>query len=65
MAINYPQWIAFAKYSYSQLKWVLIEKPELRDAYVSGKINEELKEVYDEVGRTFDEFAKDKIVIYV
>ena len=64
MAINYPQWIAFAKYSYSQLKWVLIEKPELRDAYVSGKINEELKEVYDEVNRTFDEFAKDKIVIY-
>ncbi len=64
MAINYPQWIAFAKYSYSQLKWVLIEKPELRDAYVSGKINEELKEVYDEVNRTFDEFTKEKIVIY-
>ena len=64
MAINYPQWIAFAKYSYSQLKWVLIEKPELRDAYVSGKINEELKAVYDEANRTFDEFAKDKIVIY-
>ena len=64
MAINYPQWIAFAKYSYSQLKWVLIEKLELRDAYVSGKINEELKAVYDEVNRTFDEFAKDKIVIY-
>ena len=64
MAINYPQWIAFAKYSYSQLKWVLIEKPELRDAYVSGKIDEELKEVYNEVDRTFDEIAKDKIVIY-
>lgn len=64
MAINYPQWIAFAKYSYSQLKWVLIEKPELQDAYVSGKINEELKAVYDEVNRTFDEFAKNKIVIY-
>lgn len=64
MAISYPQWIAFAKYSYSQLKWVLIEKPELRDAYVSGKINEELKRVYDEVNRTFEEFAKDKIVIY-
>lgn len=32
MAINYSQWIAFAKYSYKQLKWVLLEKPELRDA---------------------------------
>lgn len=29
MAINYPQWVAFAKYSYKQLKWVLLEKPEL------------------------------------
>ena len=26
MAINYPQWIAFAKYSYSQLKWALLQK---------------------------------------
>ena len=25
MAINYPQWVAFAKYSYKQLKWVLLE----------------------------------------
>ena len=36
----------------------------LRDAYVSGKINEKLKVVYDEVNRTFDEFVKNKIVIY-
>lgn len=36
MAINYPQWIAFAKYTYKQLKWVLIEKPNARDAYVRG-----------------------------
>lgn len=64
MAINYPQWIAFTKYSYSQLKWVLAEKPALRDAYVSGKIYEEMLDVYDEVERTFDEFTKDKIVIY-
>ena len=36
------KWIAFAKYSYSQLKWILLEKPTLRDTYVRGKINEEL-----------------------
>lgn len=29
MTINYAQWITFAKYSYSQLKWVLIEKIEI------------------------------------
>ena len=36
VAINYPQWIAFAKYSYCQLKWTLVKKPALKDAYVSG-----------------------------
>lgn len=24
MAINYPQWLAFAKYSYKQLRWVIL-----------------------------------------
>lgn len=48
MAINYPEWIAFAKYSYSQLKWVLIEKSELNDQYIRGKINEELHSIIAE-----------------
>lgn len=64
MAINYPQWIAFTKYSYSQLKWAIIEKPAMKDAYVTGKIYEELKEVFDEVDNTFEEYTRDKIVIY-
>ena len=64
MAINYAQWIAFTKYSYSQLKWVIIEKPAMKDAYVTGKIYEELKEVFDEVDNTFEEYTRDKIVIY-
>lgn len=64
MAVNYPQWIAFAKYSYLQLKWGLAEKPAMRDAYVSGKIYEEMLDVFDEVERTFDEYTRDKIVIY-
>ncbi len=36
LAINYPQWIAFAKYSYNQRKWILLEKPELRSKYIIG-----------------------------
>lgn len=58
MAINYPQWLAFAKYSYKQLKWALIKKPQLRDAYVRGKINDELQIVYEEIDKTFDEYAQ-------
>ena len=64
VAINYPQWIAFAKYSYSQLKWVLYKKPALRDAYVSGKINEKLEDIVEEVNSTFDEFSKNYIVVF-
>ncbi len=64
LAINYPQWLAFAKYSFGQLKWVLIKKPELRDEYVKGKINEELKLVLINVDATFNQFAENRIVIY-
>lgn len=64
MAINYPQWIAFAKYSYQQLKWVLIEKPNARDAYVSGILNEQLAAVLDDVGATFDEISAEYIVVF-
>lgn len=64
MAINYPQWIAFAKYSYQQLKWVLIEKPNARDAYVNGILNEQLAAVLDDVGATFDEISAEYIVVF-
>jgi hypothetical protein len=64
MAINYPQWIAFAKYSYSQLKWALIQEPALRDRYVSGLLYEELSEVISTVDRTFDDFSKEYIVVF-
>lgn len=63
MAINYPQWIAFAKYSYSQIKWMLIEKPELRDKYVSGHLYEEFSTVLAGVDKTFDDFSKEYIVV--
>lgn len=58
MAINYPQWIAFAKYSYQQIKWVLSEKPNAQDAYVRGILYEELDEVLDSVDTTFGEFSE-------
>ena len=63
MAINYPQWVAFAKYSYSQLKWTLIQKPELQNRYVKGQLNEELKEVLLSVDQSFDDLSTDYILI--
>lgn len=64
MAINYPQWIEFAKYSYKQLKWGLLEKPKLQDEYVRGKINEELQEVYEDIDNYFHEFEKNNIIVF-
>lgn len=57
MAINYPQWIAFAKYSYQQLKWGLVTKPTLRDRFVLDTIDSELQSVYEDVDALFDEMA--------
>ncbi len=64
LAINFPQWIAFAKYSFCQLKWVLIKNPTMRDAYVSGKITDELDEVYSEISSMFSEFAQEYPIIF-
>ena len=36
----------------------------MREAYVSGKIYEEMQKVFDEVENTFEEYTRDKIVIY-
>ena len=64
MAINYPQWIAFAKYSYKQLKWALIEKPEAREAYVNGKLAERWKALESDIGNHFEEFSKDYYIVF-
>lgn len=64
MCINYPQWIAFSKYAYSQLKWALYQKPELRDKYVSGQLNEQLIDVLTDVDKTFNDMAIDHIVVF-
>ena len=63
LAINYPQWIIFARYSYKQLKWCILEKPELRDAYVKGIICEELNTIYDEIDATFEDVAERYVVV--
>lgn len=63
MAINYPQWLAFAKYLYQQLKWVLLEKPIARASYVNGALYEDLEDVFKSVDETFNDFASGYVVI--
>lgn len=64
MAINYPEWLAFAKYSYKQLKWVLVEKPEARNKYVNGAINDELYRAIEQSNLLFEKFSLDSYIVF-
>ena len=64
MAINYPQWMAFAKYSYKQLRWAVIQKPAMRDAYVEGVLNSEFKTISEETDALFEEFCVGRFVVF-
>jgi hypothetical protein len=63
LAINYPQWLAFAKYSIKQLKWVLLDKPELRYKYVQGFRDEEWNDFSITLETTWIYFNKGKILL--
>ena len=63
MAVSYPQWIAFAKHSYQQLRWVFVEKPAARDRYVRLEIAEQLQDVYGDIDDLFERVAADSIVL--
>jgi len=54
LAINYPQWITFFKYSIGQLKWILIDKPNKRFKYVQDKIDDEWIAIDDELNSIFN-----------
>lgn len=57
MAINYTQWVSFAKHSYKQLKWSLVEKPMLRDKYIQGYLDVEFADVIADVSNTMESFS--------
>lgn len=65
MAINYPQWIAFAKDSYKQMKWVLVKKPAARAAYISGKLDENWKSIEESIDETFEEYKNQRGIRFV
>lgn len=65
LSINYAQWLAFAKYSVKQLKWVLDDKPNLRYKYVTGILNEQWDSLYDDLSDLWDEFTEGVTVVYI
>ena len=65
MEISYPQWVAFARYSFGQARWVLITEPQKRHQYVMDSIDEELSAVIDDINEHFEEFSEDYEVVYL
>lgn len=63
MAINYTEWLAFFKYSYKQLRWVIIEKAEMRDKYIYNKLDEDLYNTFEEIDKYFEKFTKNAIIV--
>ncbi|MBQ0088955.1 MAG: hypothetical protein KBT27_06455, partial [Prevotellaceae bacterium] len=57
MSINYPQWLAFAKYSFHELKWNLYDKPEFRHKYVCNKINSEFDDILNDIMNDYDSYS--------
>lgn len=55
LSINYPQWLAFARYSFQQARWALFTKPELRDRYVLDTITSDLDDIYEQADKIFNE----------
>ena len=63
LAINYSEWLAFLKYSYRQLKLGLIDKPELRNKFVQGKLDNEFLDMMNSVDETFNNFTENCIIV--
>lgn len=62
--INYPQWLSFARYSVKQLKWVIVEKPTLRDKYVMGIINGEWDLLSESIDDLWGEYTDGVVIVY-
>jgi hypothetical protein len=65
MEISYPQWVAFAKYSFGQARWVLITEPQKRHQYVMDSIDAELNAVIDDVDEHFELLSEEYEVVYL
>lgn len=64
LAINYTQWMAFAKYSYQQIKWQMFIKRDLQDKYVKDALNKSWTELYEDIDNTFAAVLGSRIITF-
>jgi len=63
LSINYSQWIAFFRYAFPQLKWIIYEKENKRFNYVQKKIDTEWALVDKELIKTWDMVSEQQIYL--
>jgi hypothetical protein len=63
--INYVQWLSFARYSVKQLKWVLVDKPNMRHKCVMGILNKQWDSLYEDLDDLWNEFNDGATIAYV
>ena len=63
MAINYPQWLAFSRYAFKQLKWWLWEKETKRDKYVMDLIDKEGNDILAMINKEFESFQPRLLIV--
>lgn len=64
VAINYPQWVDFAKYTYKQAKWMLIDKPKKKDKYVREEIGKGWDQLVQMIDSHLEELSEDYIFVF-
>ena len=63
--VNYAQWLAFAKYSTKQLKWILADKPNMRHKYVMDIIQGKWDSLYGDLDDLWNEFTDGATIVYI
>ena len=63
--INYAQWLAFARYTVKQIKWVLHDKPNYRHRFVMGVLNEQWDTIYGNLNEFWIEYSDKSTVVIV
>jgi hypothetical protein len=64
LAINYPQWLAFTKFSIQQLKWILLDKSDMRHKYVMGIIDNEWASLYEDIDDLWSSLSEDYVFLH-
>ncbi|WP_238146091.1 hypothetical protein, partial [Streptococcus suis] len=59
LAINYPQWLAFFKYSYQEVHYQMFIEPEQKRRFFEENDNLQYDKIYANIDKFFEEVKED------